>query len=204
MTPKYIEALKYGLIGLGFLLALLSFWLLTSEQRKSQPRTRMLRSIYIFMGFSLLVLGFGLFAETPRSARSAVGRVLPEETFAGRWSVAGEDLDFPDTRFTARNTYRGEMDMSVSGSTLSFTSDLETHNKQDDTLKGVARFAGQGPISNSQVSAYYDYTNERVAGFGTAFMQFDYAGKEAVAYLVFRVTTGEGTIGQAKLRMTRK
>ncbi len=35
---KYIDALKYGLIGLGFLLALFSFWLLLAEQRKEHPR----------------------------------------------------------------------------------------------------------------------------------------------------------------------
>jgi O-antigen ligase len=57
-----IDALKYGLIGLGFLLALLSFILLQSEQRRNPPRQLIFRQIYLFMAFSLCMMAFGLFS----------------------------------------------------------------------------------------------------------------------------------------------
>lgn len=55
-----ISALNYGVIGLGFLLALLSFWLLS----KAQPT--MYVPIYVFMVFSMLVIILGLSSEYMR------------------------------------------------------------------------------------------------------------------------------------------
>lgn len=43
-----VEILKYGLSGLVFLFALLSFWLFYAEQRHNPPRPAMLRAIQIF------------------------------------------------------------------------------------------------------------------------------------------------------------
>lgn len=59
-----VEILKYGLSGLVFLFALLSFWLFYAEQRHDPPRPDMLRSIQIFgtINFvaTLVVAAFGL------------------------------------------------------------------------------------------------------------------------------------------------
>lgn len=54
------DILQYGVIGLGFLLAVLAYRLLSSEQRVKIPRKKMLYSIYVFMLFSvtLCVIGF--------------------------------------------------------------------------------------------------------------------------------------------------
>lgn len=59
INPEY---LKYGAIGLSFLLAFLSFGLLTKEQSKKIPNNKIINSIYIFMSFSLIlsVISFGL------------------------------------------------------------------------------------------------------------------------------------------------
>lgn len=57
------EILNYGIIGLGFLLAFLSYRLLVKEQAIEQPRTRILKAIYVFMSFSLCILGLGLFLK---------------------------------------------------------------------------------------------------------------------------------------------
>jgi hypothetical protein len=56
------KLLSYGAVGLGFLLAFLSYLLLSAEQKRSEePRPKMIQSIYSFMLFSLLIsfLGFG-------------------------------------------------------------------------------------------------------------------------------------------------
>ena len=59
-------------------------------------------------------------------------------------------------------------------------------------------------FANASPPKRYDYINDRVANFGTAFMQSDFAGQEVDAYLVFRVTTGNGTIGQAHFHLKRQ
>lgn len=55
--------LSYGTIGLGFLLALLAFRLLSTEQRKDSPRRSILNSTYVFMAFSLTLCIIGLASE---------------------------------------------------------------------------------------------------------------------------------------------
>lgn len=58
-----VAVLKLGVIGLGFILAFMAFALLYREQRKPEPHSVVLRAIYIFMGFSLVLSGFGLYAQ---------------------------------------------------------------------------------------------------------------------------------------------
>ena len=118
---------------------------------------------------------------------------MPDSSFEGRWRFSGADVNFDPAHFEPRFTYRGNLDLHLSGDTLYFSGKVETRNAKNDEFLGTAELSGEGPVSNNQVAAYYDYTNERVQGFGTAFMQFDYAGQEASAYLVFRVTTGFGS-----------
>jgi len=203
LVGKYIDALKYGLIGLGFLLALFSFWLLLSEQRKDRPRREILTAIYVFMAFSCVLMGFGLFSESKQpQSKSADLRVIPEAAFDGKWKLTGEDLDFAPTNFKSRNTYIGVLDLSAVNKNLGLSGKVETWRTQQ--LKGVGDFTASGPISGDQAAVFYDYVNERVAGFGTAFIQFDFAGQEADGYLIFRVTTGDGTIGQAHIHLHRE
>ena len=59
--------LAYGVIGLGFLLALLAYRLLSREQTNQQVREPMIRAIYIFMAFSVLLCTVGLVSEWSRS-----------------------------------------------------------------------------------------------------------------------------------------
>lgn len=56
------EFLKYGAIGLSFLLAFLAFHLLYKEQNKKTPNKQIINSIYLFMLFSLVLclIGFSL------------------------------------------------------------------------------------------------------------------------------------------------
>lgn len=58
-----IEFIKYGVIGLGFLLAVLSYMLLVKEQKNEHPRKSMLYSIGVFMAFSLMICSIGLISE---------------------------------------------------------------------------------------------------------------------------------------------
>ena len=62
--------LQRGVIGLGFLLALLAYWLLRREQSIGNPRNRILAGIKWFMGLSVVLCAMGLTADlVPRVLR---------------------------------------------------------------------------------------------------------------------------------------
>jgi NhaP-type Na+/H+ or K+/H+ antiporter len=65
-----VKILQMGIIGLGFLLALLAFWLLRNEQHKQTPSGLMLIAIYVFMFFSCALCVFGLVPEVIKLFRS--------------------------------------------------------------------------------------------------------------------------------------
>jgi hypothetical protein len=64
--------LSYGVIGLGFLLALLAFRLLGNEQRKDQPSKSILVSIHVFMIFSILLCVLGFASEYFHGGKSSL------------------------------------------------------------------------------------------------------------------------------------
>lgn len=63
--------LSYGAIGLGCILAVLAYFLLTKEQEQAKPRKQILTSIYIFMGFSLILGLTGFVTEHLRGQSSS-------------------------------------------------------------------------------------------------------------------------------------
>src|SRR6516162_7649472 len=62
--------LNYGISGLGFLLAFLSFRLLSKEQSKRTPNSTIIRAIYVFQVFSVILILAGSFVEWYRAAHS--------------------------------------------------------------------------------------------------------------------------------------
>jgi hypothetical protein len=58
-----VKVLSYGVIGLGFLLALFSYRLLSKEQKLATPRREMLRAINIFMAFSVSLCLVGILGQ---------------------------------------------------------------------------------------------------------------------------------------------
>ena len=69
------DFLRYGAIGLGLALAVLAFQLLQREQKVPRPRMSIIKTIYVFLGFALVLsaLGFALeYAKfTQESARAS-------------------------------------------------------------------------------------------------------------------------------------
>ncbi|MFA0960668.1 peptidoglycan-binding protein [Roseivirga sp. BDSF3-8] len=63
MDLPVVDILGMGTAGLGFLLAFLSFRMLTKEQGRDMVRQPMLFAIYIFMIFSIALCGFGLVSQ---------------------------------------------------------------------------------------------------------------------------------------------
>lgn len=62
-TLNAFEILSYGVIGLGFLLAVLAYILLLKEQKLAEPRQSMLNAINRFMLFSVVLCSIGIVSE---------------------------------------------------------------------------------------------------------------------------------------------
>jgi hypothetical protein len=60
---RLYDILSYGVIGLGFILAMLAYQLLTREQQQRSGRSKILRAIYGFMIFSVVLCLIGFFAQ---------------------------------------------------------------------------------------------------------------------------------------------
>jgi hypothetical protein len=88
-----LEILKIGVIGLGFLLALLAFFLLRNEQNKAQARPSILSVVKLFMAFSLVLCLIGLFAELFPEANSSKQHVASLEKENERLKVISERLE---------------------------------------------------------------------------------------------------------------
>lgn len=58
-----VSILQIGVIGLGFLLAVLAYHLLTKEQKQDKPRSEILKSVYIFMFFSVVLCVVGIVSQ---------------------------------------------------------------------------------------------------------------------------------------------
>ncbi len=62
MIPELSSFLKYGLIGLGGIVSVLAFYLITQEQKKKQSHRSTSNLIYAFMIFGIVICIIGLFA----------------------------------------------------------------------------------------------------------------------------------------------
>ena len=58
-----LKILQIGVVGLGFLLAVLAYHLLTKEQKQDTPRQDILKSIYVFMSFSIVLCIIGVASQ---------------------------------------------------------------------------------------------------------------------------------------------
>lgn len=70
--------LAYGAIGLGLALALLAYLLLRQEQGKVKPRKEIIKAIYVFMGFALILSLGGFVGEFLKLDGASIGPVRAE------------------------------------------------------------------------------------------------------------------------------
>lgn len=80
MEPKVFlsqayQILSLGIIGLVFLMALFSFYLLIREQKKREPRTKIIKAIYRFMIFSLILCVISVLGKYFESRKPGTGDV---------------------------------------------------------------------------------------------------------------------------------
>jgi|GEM_PF-2168501 len=207
MINTFPEILKYGIIGLGAILSFLAYLLLTQEQRKSAPRHQILTATYVFMTFSLVMIILGIFSDLSHSeaATELFPTGFPKGALNGSYFIEGTDIDLPSEGFkTPRHHYKGEMQIFEQNGILIMEGDLQTLDATNDSLKGVSRVKAYLTINNNYVGGYYSNQNQRINGFGTAFLKFNDAASLATGYFTFRPTTGDAKIGNARITLTRK
>jgi hypothetical protein len=97
-----VKILGYGVLGLGFLLALLAYRLLSKEQGKPTPSTDAFRAIYVFMGFSLALCVLGLVSQffdgqaAGQKSDAFIGTIANDAT---QFSVASAVQPYPETGY---------------------------------------------------------------------------------------------------------
>ena len=147
------KVLSYGAIGLGFLLAALSFLLLSAEQRRTEIRPTMLRATYVFMAFSLALSAFGFGVELykfgrlemPLSNAASFSRVQPTlraPATHSEHSIYPRDLQLSWDALAGAASYRVEsqIQVTVEGQNRVEWYDLEP--KHVSSNKAQIRFGG--------------------------------------------------------------
>jgi hypothetical protein len=77
--PNPASVLSYGAIGLGFLLALLAYRLLLREQAQKEPRPPILRAVYYFEVFCIVLVILGALLQFSNSNSKAIAASMSEE-----------------------------------------------------------------------------------------------------------------------------
>src|SRR5262245_31778470 len=62
-SDTLVDLLRLGFVAVAFLFAWFAYLLLRKEQQLANPRASVIRSIYVFMAFSLVLAGAQLFLE---------------------------------------------------------------------------------------------------------------------------------------------
>ena len=114
-----LKILQVGVIGLGFLLALLAYHLLTKEQTQETPRPDILKSIYVFMSFSVTLCVIGVASQLIGTGKGDA-HSEKEETTRERKYDSSFNIHFV-TMYE-----KGEAQLS-SGGTLKYTEE-KTHD----------------------------------------------------------------------------
>lgn len=89
------QILSLGSIGLGFFLGVLSYRLLTQEQRVEKPRPALIRSIYAYMVFALALVVLGIVGQTvnskPSNTATSEDLTVLTDVFAKRRTEYAQD-----------------------------------------------------------------------------------------------------------------
>lgn len=167
--------LSYGAIGLGFLLAWLAYRLLQKEQGVHTPRLSILRSIYVFECFSIVLVIIGAVLEyTNNEARAGAFTTSTENTSLraelkatkDKWEVAdkraqaGDQCEAKLKQYAAIATSQNKAINDAASTIQKILKDLASQNALAvaDSCPGGAHgvpssHAGEITSLNTQISA---------------------------------------------------
>jgi hypothetical protein len=79
-SDTLVDVLRLGFVAVAFLFAWFAYLLLRREQQLANPRAPVIKAIYVFMAFSLVLAGAQLFLE--RTSKSDEAAARRDETAA--------------------------------------------------------------------------------------------------------------------------
>jgi hypothetical protein len=200
------EILKYGIIGLGALLAILTYFLISKEQNNNRERPKLISTIYIFMIFSLTLIVIGAFTERKGNAEDVKVKGLTnsilddlsknhgkDNFFLGTWKGEGRDL-----------VNYGYEDSLVDGYIydFNFTFSIDTLNRihMDGTYTGSPKSNNTPSLKPRKISGFcikdgeylrliYDthpQENDLSRGFGVMLFYFPPSNEDAKGFYCSR------------------
>ena len=212
------EILKYGIIGLGALLGILAYFLITKEQNSSNERPKLITSIYVFMFFSIVLIVIGAVTETQKKifdskkARfasdssinilSRTGNI--DNFFLGTWKGKGKDLINYGYKDTLNDGYNYD---------FNFTFSIDSLNRihLSGTYTGTPKTSSTPQLKPRKISGFcikdgeflrllYDthpQENDHSRGFGVMIFQFLPSNEDAKGFYCSRsAKTGAMVSGQ--------
>lgn len=197
------EILKYGIIGLGALLAVLAYFLITKEQNSTNERPKLISSIYAYMVFSIALIIIGAVAETQKKSFDAkVARLASDSSvnslskaeksdnfFLGTWKGTGKDLINYGYKDSLNDGYTYD---------FNFTFSIDTINRihLEGTYTGIPKTPGTPALKprfitgfcikdNEYLRLVYDshpQKNNLSRGFGVMIFQFLPSNEDAKGF----------------------
>jgi hypothetical protein len=122
------QILSYGVIGLGFLLALLAFWLLKNEQQKRHPSTDMLTAVKGFMIFAILLCVIGIVGDGARGYFAAQQAPTGPDTLTVAVLASPSNANKVTVTFVNRTPGEVKLYWINESGTLKHYKDIETDN----------------------------------------------------------------------------
>ena len=201
------EILKYGIIGLGALLSVLTYFIITKEQNSTQERPKLIITIYVFMAFSIVLIIIGSFTETKKNYFSNTkSRILADSSikslsknekydnfFLGTWKGKGNDLMNLGYRDTLNDGYTYDFNFT-------FSIDSVGRIHLDGTYTGTPKTSETPHLKPRKISGFcirdgeflrliYDthpQENDLSRGFGVMIFQFLPSNEDAKGFYCSR------------------
>ncbi len=181
-----VAILQYGVIGLGFLLALLSYHLLRKEQAHEPPRRPIINAIYAFMSFSVILCLVGLLSERLSEilgTKSAIPHIQ---------IVSGLQKQIEDGRLEIENLTKKNADLNMQIRQL----DSDLNSARDKARRIEQNFKGflQGKIDNKKFAYHQDDTTTASAMNHKSGNEFFVDGKTGLSSIAVRENAADVTL----------
>jgi hypothetical protein len=200
---QLIGALRYGAIGLGFVLAVLSYRLLRREQDRDVPNAPAFTAIYIYMLFSLLLAVVGFAAEYAKNQHQGAQDAadLRRQLTEARNQIAAKDellnavpvaVDPQPAASAGAGALSGEWDFAISATAGVNAEGIKRQISDEATIRVQLNQAGR------------DVSGKYLWATGRACTRANITGAIVGSAVELVVIYSGGCCGGAKMRITGK
>lgn len=201
------EILKYGIIGLGALLGVLTYFIISKEQSSKQERPKLITTIYVFMAFSIALILIGAFTETQKKTyESSKSRIASDSTinilsqatktdnfFLGTWKGKGGDLMNYGYRDTIKDGYTYDFNFTFSIDSIgriylegTYTGTPKTPETPQLKPRVISGFCIKDGDFLRLIYDTHPQENDKSRGFGVMIFQFLPSNEDAKGFYCSR------------------